>query len=112
MPTVMRRRPTSHPAPAEQTLLGRAWRHRRRGEHRRAMLVLHEACCRESSSARLWTLYAVQAWRAGRRQDAEDALKQALWLRQRERAPEKTRVTRALLASLASGCVSVRLAVA
>ncbi len=97
------RRPSPPPVPAVQSLLGKAWRHRRRGEDRRAMLVLHEACCRQSDSARLWTLYAVQCLRAGRRDEAEKALKQALWLRQRQRSPEKSRVTAALLAGVERG---------
>ncbi len=67
------------------------------------MLVLKEACCRESSSPRLWTLYAVQCVRAGRRDEASHALKQALWLRRRDRDDARVRVMTTLLGQLESG---------
>ena len=103
-----RRRQTVQPEPKGEMLLRRAWRHRRRGEDRRAMLVLKEACCQESSSPRLWTLYAAQCVRAGRRDEAEHALKQALWLRRRDRDDARVRVMTALLGQLAGGQDSFR----
>jgi Flp pilus assembly protein TadD len=66
------------------------------------MLVLKEACCRESNSPRLWTLYGVQCVRAGRRAEAEHALKQALWLRRRDRDAARVRVMTVLLGQLES----------
>ncbi|MEZ4223672.1 MAG: hypothetical protein R3B13_22175 [Polyangiaceae bacterium] len=98
--------------PVAPGLLGRAWRHRRRGEHRRAMLTLREACYRESGSAKLWTLYAVQCMRAGIRDEATRALRQALWLRQRRRDDARVAVTLALLARVERGDATVRLAAA
>ena len=47
------------------------------------MLTIKQACCAEPDAARLWTLYGVYCARAGRRDDAMRALKQALWLRER-----------------------------
>lgn len=98
--------------PAESDLLARARRHRRRGEHRRAMLVMKEICHRVLDDARLWTIYAVACVRAGRRDEAADALKQALWLRQRDRHVDKARVTRELLSGLLAGNASLRVAAA
>lgn len=97
----------------EEALLRRAWRHRRRGEQRRAMLVLREACQREAGSAKLWTLYAAQCVRVGRRDEAQHALKQALWLRQRARDAVRVRVVGALIDQLrTSAGTTLRLAAA
>ncbi len=76
------------------------------------MLVLREACHREASNARIWTLYAVACVRNGRRDDAVRALKQAMWLRQQNRDEPRARVTRALLDHLATGASSFRIAAA
>jgi Flp pilus assembly protein TadD len=73
------------------------------------MLLLREVCHRASNEARLWTLYAVQCVRVGRRNDAAEALKQAAWLRQRDRHDARARVTRALLANLLAGNDTMRL---
>jgi Flp pilus assembly protein TadD len=67
------------------------------------MKVLERACCAESGSARLWTLYGVYSARAGRRDDALRALKQALWLREREHDVGRANVTRMLIERLAAG---------
>ncbi len=107
-----RRRSQVSTRQADSGLLGRAWRHRRRGEHRRAMLTLKEACLRDKDSARLWTLYAVQCVRAGRRDEATKALKQAVFLRQRSRDAARVRVTRAMLELVEQGEHSFRLAAA
>jgi len=76
--------------------LGRVRRCRRRGEERRAMLLLREACFQQPQDARLWTLYGVQCARLGRREDAAQALGQATWLRERNRDERRAAVTRAL----------------
>lgn len=102
------RRTQVNTLPAGNGLLGRAWRYRRRGEHRRAMLTLKEACHGEKDSARLWTLYAVQCVRAGRREEATKALKQALFLRQRSRDAARARVTLAMLNLVEQGQQSFR----
>lgn len=87
----------------EETLLRRARRHRRRGEHRKAMLALREACYASDACPRLWTLYAMSCLRAGRSADGAQALRQALWLRQRDRDDARARVTRLLLDKLNDG---------
>ena len=95
-----RHRPQPQPINAEtreQSLLNRARRHRRRGEHRKAMLALREACYSASRDARLWTLYAMSCVRAGRADDCAQALRQALWLRERENDDARARVTRSLI---------------
>jgi Flp pilus assembly protein TadD len=84
-------------------LVQRARRLRRRGEQRRAMLILREACHAAEDCARLWTLYAAQCMRVGRRDDASDALTRAIWLRERERDSARAKVTRDLLDRLAQG---------
>jgi Flp pilus assembly protein TadD len=81
----------------EQSLLNRARRHRRRGEHRKAMLALREACFSSDADARLWTLYAMSCLRAGRANDGAQALRQALWLRERCNDDARARVTRILI---------------
>lgn len=91
------------------TLLRRAWRFRRRGEQRQAMLTLREICHRAPEDARLWTLYAVQCVKVGKRDEAADALKQAAWLRQRDRHDGRARVTRALLELVLAGGLTLRL---
>jgi hypothetical protein len=86
-----------------QQFVRRARRYQRRGEERRAMLSLRSACCAESDDARLWTLYGVQCVRAGRREDAIHALKQATWLRERAHETGRARSTRALLEQVEHG---------
>ncbi len=76
------------------------------------MLVMKEICYRTLDDARLWTIYAVACVRAGRRDEAADALKQALWLRQRDRHADKARVTRELLSGLLAGSATLRVAAA
>ncbi len=87
----------------EERLLARARRARRRGKHRRAMLALREAACVQGDDARLWTLYAAQCLRAGHRDEAVQALRQATWLRQRARDTLRARVTRLLLEQVSHG---------
>jgi len=72
------------------------------------MLVLREVCYRALDDARLWTLYAVACLRAGKRADAESALRQAVWLRQRDRHTHKARVTLELLRELLAGNDTLR----
>ena len=103
----MRRR-RHNPAPQlaqtrEERLLARARRARKRGENRRAMMALREAVCLHSDDARLWTLYAAQCLRAGRRDEAVQALRQAAWLRQRGHDTERARITRLLLEQVRHG---------
>jgi len=82
--------------------LQRARRQRLRGDQRKALLLLREACCLSEHEARLWTLYAVQCWRTGHRDDARTAMRQALWLRQRENDHARAHVLRGLLLAMES----------
>jgi Flp pilus assembly protein TadD len=61
------------------------------------MLALREACYSSDSDARLWTLYAMSCLRAGRARDGAQALRQALWLRERVRDDARAQVTRRLI---------------
>lgn len=85
-----------------QILADRARRHRRRGESRRALVVLREACLRDEESASLWTLYGAWLAEDGKNDEARRAFRHALWLRTSSGEREKARVTRALLESLAA----------
>jgi Flp pilus assembly protein TadD len=87
----------------------RAHRLRRRGDQRRSMLVLREACFANANDARLWTIYGIQCLRAGRRDAAEHALRQALWYRQRNRDRARAEVTRQLLERLRGGALTLPL---
>ncbi len=80
----------------------RARRHRERGDDRKALLLLREACCRDERDARLWTLFSVQCWRMGKRDEALRAMRQSLWLRERERDERRARVVRGLLLAMES----------
>jgi tetratricopeptide (TPR) repeat protein len=83
-----------------QILADRARRHRRRGESRRALVVLREASLRDEESATLWTLYGAWLAEDGKNDDARRAFRHALWLRNSAGESEKARVTRALLDSV------------
>jgi hypothetical protein len=72
------------------------------------MLTLREACYREDDSARLWTLYAAACVRAGRRDEATHALKQALWIRRRCHDDARAKTTLAILARVERGEASFR----
>jgi len=81
-------------------LCRRAFRHRRKGAHRRAMLVLRQAAHADEGDARIWTLYGAQCMRTGQLDSAARALTHAAWLRDREGAVAKARTTRAVLARI------------
>lgn len=85
------------------TPVERARRQAERGDHRRAMLILREACFGAEADARLWVLYGMQCLRARRKDEAFRALGQALWLRERARDHARARVMRDLIAHLADG---------
>lgn len=83
-------RSRSRPLPLEAdsrltTLLRRARRHTVRGEARHAMLAMREACFSCETDARLWALYGAACRRASRHDEAKNAIRQAIWLRERER---------------------------
>ncbi len=90
----------SLPQTEREVMLARVRRMRRRGEQRRAMLTLRDAAYGAQDDASLWTLYASQCIRAGKRDRAEQALSQALWLRERSHDEPRAEVTRRLLNGL------------
>jgi Flp pilus assembly protein TadD len=81
----------------------RARRQAERGDERRAMLILREACFGSESDATLWVHYGLACIRARRRDEGFRALAHALWLRERSRDAARTRVMRDLIAQLSSG---------
>jgi hypothetical protein len=66
------------------------------------MLSLREACHTGGQCPRLWTLYAAACVRVRRVEDARQALRQALWLRQRAKDEPRVQVTQRLLDQLES----------
>jgi hypothetical protein len=67
------------------------------------MLALREACFSAGDDPRLWVLYAVQCLRARRRDEALRALRQSLWLRERQHDERRACVLRAFIAQVESG---------
>ena len=98
----MYRRPTLHdPLGAlEQSAVGRARRHLRRGDLRKAATALREACLIDERDAARWTQYGAILSRLGRVDDAAQALRHALWLRRAKGDDARARVTAALLGRL------------
>ena len=84
----------------EERLVRRAFKLRARGENRRSMLVLREACHRQELDARLWTLYAAQCLRIAHCEEARAAFAHAIWLRERDRDYARARTTRIVLERL------------
>jgi Flp pilus assembly protein TadD len=97
-----RSRPTHHPEGESRvvTLLRRARRARLRGEARQAMLAVREACFACRTDARLWALYGAACRRARRHDEAKDAIRQAIWLRERERDSRRAGSLQRLLLTL------------
>jgi Flp pilus assembly protein TadD len=72
-------------------LAGRAQKLRRKGELRRAAVVLREACALDEKNAAHWASLGIVLFRMGKREEAAGALKQAVYLR--ERSGERTKAT-------------------
>jgi hypothetical protein len=66
-----------------ETLIGRSRRERARGDIRRAVVLLRQACALDEGRARTWTLLGALLGRTGARDEALRALRQARWLRNR-----------------------------
>lgn len=81
-------------------LTARALRLRRKGELRRAAVALREACALDEENASRWVWLADILGRAGKRDEAERALKQSLYLRQQGGEKAKANVVRSLLLQL------------
>lgn len=83
---------------AVDTLVERARRLRRRGESRKALVALREACTRDDRAAWTWTLYAAWLTELGRSEEAETALRHAIWLRKKDGDGARVHSTERLLA--------------
>ncbi|HEU4538025.1 MAG TPA: hypothetical protein VFS00_28085 [Polyangiaceae bacterium] len=82
-------------------LVQRARRLRRRGEVRKALVALREACLVDEYDAATWTLYGALLVHEGRVNDGRQALRHAVWLRRRVGDEARVRSTEALLARAA-----------
>jgi len=91
--------PPSSDDPIE-VLVARARRLRRKGETRRALVLLRQACALDEWRPRTYTLLGVQAAREGLRAEASQALNQARWLRARAGDEARAAVTARLAAEL------------
>jgi hypothetical protein len=67
------------------------------------MLALREACYYTGQDAKLWALYGMQCWRVRKVDDAADALRQAIWLREREPNDRRAAALKSLLAAIERG---------
>ena len=83
--------------------VARARRQSERGDERRAMLLLREACFAAESEPTIWVHYGLSCLRARRRDEGFRALAHALWLRERTRDNARVRVMRDLIAHLSGG---------
>ncbi|HMI82937.1 MAG TPA: hypothetical protein VK550_02530 [Polyangiaceae bacterium] len=81
-------------------LTARAHRLRRKGEFRRASVALREACALDEQHAPRWLWLGDTLARLGRRDEAELAMKQALYLRVMSAENAKANVIRRLLLQL------------
>jgi hypothetical protein len=82
-----------------EALILRSRRCRQKGEPRRALVLLREACVRDEWRARTWALLGAFLVELGRRDEASTAFGQARWLR--ARAGDGARV--AVIERLVSG---------
>lgn len=102
-PMSRRRRPANGPMEhAELCVRARCRRFRRKGQDRKAMLALRDACYRDESDPVLWTVYGAQCDRLGAVEEARRAFAHAIWLRERSRDFPRAAATRMALERLAS----------
>ena len=71
------------PADPIEALIARSRKVRAKGDPRRALVLLRQACALDEWRARTWTLLGAYLGRAGEVEEAQRALKQARWLRAR-----------------------------
>jgi Flp pilus assembly protein TadD len=88
------------PADPVESLLLRARKLRARGDDRRALVLLRQACALDEWRARSFTLLAALLAELGRRDEAARAFNQARWLRTRAGDLPRARVTERLAAQL------------
>lgn len=85
-----------HPSPAIQAALNQAKQARRRGKHRKAMLLMRKAAFEGRENPTLWTRYALSCLRDGRSEEAHKAFAQAIWLDRRQGNHRRAEVTQEL----------------
>ena len=83
-----------------EILVIRARKLRQKGDLRRALVTLREACHLDEWRARSWTLLGVLLADMGQRADAVEALNRARWLRARAGEKARAAVTAAIAARL------------
>ena len=83
-----------------ELLVARARRAQQRGERRQAFVALREATLLAETDARLWAMYGFACERLNRLEEAERALTQALFLRQREHDVPRAIVLRRMIERL------------
>lgn len=89
-----------------ETLVTQARRLRRKGERKKELTALRQACLLEEDCASAWTLYGARLADAGRRDDAAQAFRHALWLRHRAGDSARERTTAAVAARLGLACAA------
>jgi Flp pilus assembly protein TadD len=82
-----------HPSPVIQAALNQARQARRRGKHRKAMLLMRKAAFEGRENPTLWTRYALSCLRDRRDEEAQKAFAHAVWLDRRQGNSRRARVT-------------------
>ncbi len=93
-------KPMNLDAPTQAARVARARQMGKKGESRKMLVALREACVRDEGAAWLWTLYGARLAENGRLSDAEHALRHALWLRRTSGDAPRVRTTQALIDEL------------
>ena len=83
-----------------ETLIARSRKARAKGDGRRALVLLRQACALDEWRARSWTLLGALAAREGAGEEAARALNQARWLRARAGDAPRAAATERLAARL------------
>jgi Flp pilus assembly protein TadD len=92
---------TSSVADRADELAARGQRLRKRGELRRAAVTLREACALDERNASRWVMLGDVLFRAGKKDEAARALKQAVYLCEQSGHKAKANVVRRLILNLA-----------
>lgn len=86
-----------------ELLVRRARRAQQRGERRQALVALREAALLAETDAKVWALYGSACAKANRLEEAERALGQALYLRQRQHDTRRVNSLRHVMQRLGLG---------
>lgn len=91
--------PANTPLDAVETAIARARKHRRRGDDRRALVLLREAALADEWRARTWTILGAFLIERGNHAEAARALRHAAWLRTRAGEDKRAAVCERLMLS-------------